>query len=123
MKDEDKLINLSGATNEPENMANAIVVDATSLSELGFVTAEIAGFSGDYRAALNSVNRLVANLRADKRVAAVEVLQEPVNVSSFADLQGNTTDELTAQREPALFKLKVMLNMPDSIALEGGKSP
>lgn len=123
VKDEDKLIALPTLANQPENIANTMTIDASSLSELGFITAEISGFRGDYRAALNSVNRLVANLRADKRVAAVEMLQEPVNVSSFANLQGNTTDEFTAQREPALFKLKVILNAPEMLAPLAGKQP
>lgn len=121
VKDEDKLIILPGAASQQAANASAITIDSASLSELGFITAEIAGFSGDYRAALNSVNLLVANLRADKRVAAVEVLQQPVNVSSFANLQGNTTDELTARKEPAMFKLKLLLNAPETLVFQGGQ--
>lgn len=121
VKDEDKLIILPGAASQQAANASAITIDSASLSELGFITAEIAGFSGDYRAALNSVNLLVANLRADKRVAAVEVLQQPVNVSSFANLQGNTTDELTSRKEPAMFKLKLLLNAPETLVFQGGQ--
>jgi hypothetical protein len=43
----------------------------------------------------------------------VEVLQQPVNVSSYVDLQGSTTDELATQTQPALFKLKVILTPAD----------
>jgi hypothetical protein len=32
-----------------------------------------------------------------------------VNVSSFVNLQGSTTDEQATQTQPALFKLKVVL--------------
>jgi hypothetical protein len=39
----------------------------------------------------------------------VLILQEPVNVSSLANLQGSTTDENTAERAPAIFKLMVAL--------------
>lgn len=112
IKDEDKFIPVTttGATNNPPgNVGVAPSADMASLNEVAFVTAEIAGFTGDYRGALNSVNRFVANIKADARVAAVEVLQEPVNVSSFVDLQGSTTDEQSAQKQPAFFKLKVML--------------
>jgi hypothetical protein len=55
-------------------------------------------------------------LRADSRVAAVEVLQEPVNVSSYVDLQGSTTDEQSTQKEPALFKLKIILKVPEPLS-------
>jgi hypothetical protein len=98
-----------------ENVTLALPADATALYEVGFVTAEIAGFSRDYRAALNMVNRYVANIKADARVANVEVLQEPVNVSSFADLQGSTADEQSTQKPPAYFKLKVILKSVDQV--------
>ncbi len=92
------------------------------------MTAEISGFTGDYRSALNSVNKFVEKLNLDQNVAAVEVLQEPVNVSSFVNLQGSTTDEQAAQTQPALFKLKVILKVPEAasniaIAAAGVKTP
>jgi hypothetical protein len=43
-------------------------------------------------------------------VEQVVILQEPVNVSSLANLQGSTTDEsATTERPPAIFKLKIVL--------------
>ena len=82
----------------------------SKLVQTGFINAEIKGFTGDYRAALNSVNSLVTHLREDNLVEQVVVLQEPVNVSSLANLQGSTTDEnTTTERPPAIFKLKVVL--------------
>ncbi len=113
MKDEDKILP-AGNTLTPAVVDGSIVADPTQLNELGFVNAEIVNFTGDYRAALNSVNKLVANLKADKNVAAVEVLQAPVNVSSYVALQGSTTDEQSTQRQPALFKFKVILKPTDS---------
>ncbi len=83
--------------------------DPTKLIQIGFVNAEIKGFTGDYRAALASVSRLVTRLRENALVDQVVVLQEPVNVSSLANLQGSTTDEGTTERTPAIFKLKVVL--------------
>ena len=109
--DDDKLITIPAAT-LPANATPA--TDPTKLNELGFVTAEISGFTGDYRSALNSVHKFVEKLKADQNVASVEVLQEPVNVSSFVSLQGSTTDEQTTQTQPALFKLKVILKAPDA---------
>jgi hypothetical protein len=113
VKDDDKSIAVAVPATANQQVNPSIATDPTKLNELGFVTGEIAGFTGDYRGALNSVNRFVAMLRADNRVAAVEVLQEPVNVSSYVDLQGSTTDEQSTQKEPALFKLKVILKVPE----------
>lgn len=113
IKDDDKLINLP-ATNLPANTAFA--VDAAKLYELAYVTAEISGFTGDYRAALSSVQKFVEKLKLDQNVAVVKVLQEPVNVSSFVNLQGSTTDEQATQTQPALFKLKVILKAPEASA-------
>ena len=123
VKDNDKSIPVPtpSATNNAQADVNVtLATDTTALYEIGFVTAEITGFSGDYRAALNTVNRYVANIKADARVANVVVLQEPVNVSSFADLQGSTTDEQSAQKPPAYFKLKVILKPADQILTNSG---
>ena len=113
IKDEDKLISTPVPLNESQaNPAPQPITDHTKLSELGFITAEISGFKGDYRGALNSVHNFVTALKADNRVAEVDVLQEPVNVSSYVNLQGSTTDEQATQTQPALFKLKVILKTP-----------
>lgn len=123
VKDNDKSMPApaSAAANNAQANANlTLPADAAALYEIGFVTAEIADFSGDYRAALNTVNRYMANIKTDARVANVEVLQEPVNVSSFADLQGSTADEQSAQKPPAYFKLKVILKPADQVLLNAG---
>lgn len=95
------------------NAANAaagdFVPDKNFLYEVVFINGEIRRFTGNYRAALESVNRLVERLKADAEVANVVVLQAPVNVSSYSNLQGSTTDERTTQVSPALFKLRVIL--------------
>ena len=75
-------------------------IDPTKLVQIGFINAEIKGFTGDYRSALNSVNNFVNKLRENDLVDQVIILQEPVNVSSLANLQGSTTDEGTT-RAPA----------------------
>lgn len=93
--------------------SQAVVVNTTNdpsnLLQIGFVNAEIKGFTGDYRAALNTVSQFVNKLRENPAVDQVVILQEPVNVSSLANLQGSTTDENTTERPPATFKLKVVL--------------
>jgi hypothetical protein len=119
IEDEDKLVKLSaGALSTNVNGTfnlDTVKPDPLKFNELGFMTAEISGFAGDYRSALNSVNQFVEKLKADKNVAAVEVLQEPVNVSSFVNLQGSTTDEQATQIQPAMFKLKVILKATDTM--------
>ena len=98
--------NMQSQNNQPA----AVASDPTKLVQIGFINAEIKGFTGDYRAALNSVNQFVTRLRENKSVENVQILQEPVNVSSLANLQGSTTDESTStERPPAIFKLKIIL--------------
>ncbi|HPX88686.1 MAG TPA: hypothetical protein PL133_05410 [Methylophilaceae bacterium] len=119
IKDEDNLLALPA--NNLQSTAST-VDDPAKLIELGYVNAQIANFNGDYRAALNSVNKFVANLKANTQVATVEVLQAPVNVSSYVGLQGSTTDEQSTQRQPALFKLKIILksaDAPEALPYEG----
>lgn len=96
-------------------VASAFVPDPNYLYEVAFVNGEIRRFSGDYRAALESVNRLMERLKADASVAQVDVLQAPVNVSSYSNLQGSTTDERTAQVTPALFKLRVIFKREEPV--------
>jgi len=88
---------------------NGFVPDPTALYQVAFVNGEIRGFTGDYRAALQSVTQLVERLRANQEVEQVQILQEPVNVSSLTSLQGSTAEERTSQQTPALFKLKIIL--------------
>ena len=87
-----------------------------TLYEIGFINGEIKGFSGDYRSALASVNHLVELLKADPAIAQIVVLQAPVNVSSFTNLQGSTTDEQANQQQAALFKLRLILKREEEPA-------
>ena len=79
------------------------------MHEIGFVDGEIRNFSGDYRAALDSVNRLVDRIQKDARVESVSVVQQPVNVSAYSSLQGSTLDAEAQQMPAALFKIKIVL--------------
>ena len=98
------------AQNQAPNTQPSANGDPNKLIQVGFVNAEIKGFTGDYRKALNSVNQFVSRLRENALVEQVDVLQEPVNVSSLANLQGSTTDEnATTERPPAIFKIKIIL--------------
>ena len=124
VNDQDKFTPLSATSNSAQPPANAMPpADPTKLVEVTFLTAQISGFTGDYRRALNSLNQFVSNIKADARVAEVVVLQEPVNVSSFVSLQGSTTDEQSTQKQPAFFKLKIVLKPPTEITNASGGPP
>lgn len=102
-------------TNAANSVPVSFVPDSNYLYEVAFVDGEIRRFTGDYRAALDSVNRLMERVKADEAVAQVDVLQAPVNVSSYSNLQGSTTDERTAQETQALFKLRVIFKREEPV--------
>jgi hypothetical protein len=95
----------------PKSSAIAMPVPASpnGLYEIGFIDGEISNFSGDYRAALDSVNALAERLKQNPSVEQVVILQQPVNTSSLANLQGSTLDQQARQFPAALFKLKIIL--------------
>lgn len=74
----------------------------------GYLSGEIRPFSGDYRAAIESVNRLAGRLSKDPAVAHVEILKLPLNVNPGLALAGNTTDapEQTGRAE---FRLAIAM--------------
>lgn len=129
IKDDDKLLTDSATNNHfkqtttPEYTTQDATQDATKNTakfphEIGFITATISNFNGDYRGALNSVHHFVAALNKSNTVAEVSILQAPVNLSSNADLQGSTQDEQATQQAAALFKLKIMLKTPDLLEMK-----
>ena len=121
VKDEEG--NTATNANDTSVQPAATNTDPTKLMQIGFINAEIRGFTGDYRAALNSVNMFVTRLRANPAVDLVVILQEPVNVSSLANLQGSTTDEnATTERPPAIFKLKIILKPAVAVNNTGAAS-
>lgn len=81
----------------------------SGLYEIGFIDGEIRNFTGDYRAALSSVELLAANLKQNKQIAQVDITLQPFNTSSQASLQGSTLDQQSLEKERALFQLKVFL--------------
>lgn len=125
---------LSATPDVPDEAANSISpanqvyspnpnLDPTKLVQVGFVNAEIKGFTGDYRAALNTVSQFVNTLKGNSAVDTVTVLQEPINVSSLANLQGSTTDETANERSPAIFKLKIVLKPQTAILTNAALKP
>ncbi len=107
LKDDDKT--LTNVPSEKASQQSSFVPDPTVLYEVAFINGQIKMFNGDYRAALESVNHLAELLKADTSVENVEILQAPVNVSSYTALQGSTNDEKAALQAAAMFKLRVIL--------------
>jgi len=105
-KDEDDLKGLAAeATTLPaENSSNN-----TQLAELGFISAEISPFYGNYREAAQKVQQFSERLKSASDVAEVEILQTPVNMSSYSDLRGSTENLQNVASAPALFKIKLHL--------------
>lgn len=108
IKDEDKLL-----TSPVENVNVRLTADHKNIYEIGFITAEIANFNGDYRAAQLSVYKLLAALKKDSNVAQVNELQAPINLNSYTGQQGNMADVPAIKKSAALFKLKLILKAPD----------
>lgn len=79
------------------------------LHQMAYVSCEIKRFNGDYRGALQQASQMVDNLKKDVNVAYVELFQAPVNVSSYSNLEGSTTDEIDNKPMSALFKIKLVL--------------
>lgn len=116
IKDTDQAASAVSAPPSNAQDQSGFVPDPTALYQIAFIDGEIRSFTGDYRAALESVTRLVERLRTNPEVEQVQILQEPVNVSSFTSLQGSTAEERTAQQTPALFKLKIILKRQEKPA-------
>ncbi len=98
-------------TNGQQQASPSFTPDTKHLYEFGFVNGEIANFNGDYRSALKSVNQLVEKLEANPLVADVKLIQAPVNVSSYTNLQGSTTDTTENNKAQALFKIRLVLKL------------
>ena len=71
----------------------------------GLVEGEIRPFRGDYRAAIEAINRFAETLLRQPEVAEVKVVKLPLNITPGLTLSGNTTDgrEQTGKAEFKLF--------------------
>lgn len=74
----------------------------------GFVSGEIKPFSGDYRAAIDTINALADRLRSEPGVTEVRVVKLPLDVNPTLSLTGNTVEN-PSQGTAAEFKLLVVM--------------
>lgn len=75
--------------------------------ESGRVEGEIRPFQGDFRRAMESVERFASALAQHPGIASVSVLQMPLDVHSSAALSGNTQGSSEAAR--AAFRIGVVV--------------
>ncbi len=90
-----------------EKQANIENKSSQALLPIGFLSGYINPPINDYQQALDSLNRLLTQLRADKRVRTVVMVQTPTGAKLT---EGSTSHELIV--EPALltFTLKIALH-------------
>jgi hypothetical protein len=74
----------------------------------GLLAGEIRNFRGDYRNAIERINRLAERLRQDPAVQSVRILQLPLNVSPGLSISGSASDA-PAQSGSTDFKLVVVM--------------
>jgi len=60
--------------------------------ESALIEGEVRPFRGDYRAAIDSINRFAESLAQQPNVGDVKVTKLPLNISPGLSLSGNTTD-------------------------------
>ncbi len=74
----------------------------------GLIEGEVRPFRGDYRGAIETINRFAEVLAKHPAVAEVNVVKLPLNISSNLALTGNTTDSAD-QSGKAEFKMLLVL--------------
>jgi hypothetical protein len=80
--------------------------------QIAMVTGHISPFDGNYRNALALINRFTGWLKSQSGVHDVQVVTQPLNISSEASLQGSASDDATTPGK-ASFGVKVILGVGD----------
>jgi len=98
----------SGKSSQSTGNPGALAMAAGSRRQSGLVDGEVRPFRGDYRAAIETINRFAETLSQQPQVAEVKILKMPLNISPGLTLSGNTTDS-REQAGRAEFKLLLVL--------------
>lgn len=98
----------AGKSAKPAGDAGAPAVANTARRQSGVVEGEVRPFRGDYRAAIDTINRFADALSQLPQVNEVRVVKLPLNISPDLSLSGNTTDS-REQAGKAEFKLLLTL--------------
>ena len=89
-------------------VAATTAAEGEGLRQSGTVSGEIRPFQGDYRAAIEAVNRLAERLAREPLVADVKVTKLPLNVNPELALSGNTRD---AAEQAGMAEFKIVLTL------------
>ena len=98
----------AGKSAAPATDSGAPPVTGTVRRQSGVVDGEVRPFRGDYRAAIDAINRFADTLSQMPQVNEVRVVKLPLNISPDLSLSGNTTDS-REQSGKAEFKLLLTL--------------
>ena len=78
--------------------------------QIAVVEGYVEPFDGDFRKAINTINEFAETLKKEDSVHDVSIVSLPLDVSSNASLQGNTS----VVRKEAKFSLRVVLGIRDA---------
>ncbi|HUO43847.1 MAG TPA: hypothetical protein VMT94_02910 [Burkholderiales bacterium] len=99
----------SGSEGASSSSGNQAASAAGTRHQSGIIEGEVRPFQGDYRAAIETINRFVAALSQQPEVAQVKIVHLPLNISPDLSLSGNTSNDNREQTGKAEFKLLIIL--------------
>jgi hypothetical protein len=83
-----------GSDQEPGARRTATpAAPAAQRHQRALIKAEVQSFNGDYRKAIEAINRFAAHLRAEPAVTAARVTKLPLNLDPQQSLSGNMQEE------------------------------
>jgi hypothetical protein len=101
-----------GSDNESANRRPAVPVAAAAPAagrqQRALIKAEVRSFDGDYRKAIDAINRFAAHLRDERAVAEVRVTKLPLNLDPKQSLSGNMQEE-RGRSTRAEFEVQIAL--------------
>jgi hypothetical protein len=107
-----------GGDNEPSSRRPAAPVAAAAAGAAGasaagrqqraLIKAEVRSFDGDYRKAIDAINRFATHLRDERAVAEVRVTKLPLNLDPKQSLSGNMREE-RGRSTRAEFEVQIAL--------------
>ncbi len=101
----------SVTTGNMNRVANPVQSQSGNLYyQIATLDARLANFNGNFRSAINTVNKFAEELRGKEFVENVTVVSFPVDISSEASMQGN----VNKTSKEALFSLRIALGVPDA---------
>ncbi|MFO1434928.1 MAG: hypothetical protein U1F34_00615, partial [Gammaproteobacteria bacterium] len=80
--------------------------------QIAVIGGHVSPFAGDYREALSTVEKFAQALQAAGHAYKVEVVQQPLDVSSGANLQGAA--DTREQKQEAKFSVRMVLGVEGS---------